>query len=64
MCAACVAQGIGYVGTALASLQVMGARAKARRRSSDPSVGEGELVDGLEVDDGDVREAMEEPAGV
>jgi hypothetical protein len=31
MCATCVAQGIGYVGTALVGLQVMGARAKARR---------------------------------
>jgi hypothetical protein len=37
MCAACVAQGIGYVGTALAGLQVMGARAKAKRRSADAS---------------------------
>jgi len=32
MCAACVAQGVGYVGTALVGLQVMGARAKAKRR--------------------------------
>jgi hypothetical protein len=35
MCATCVAQGIGYVGSALVGLQVMGARAKARRRSSE-----------------------------
>jgi hypothetical protein len=34
MCATCVAQGIGYVGSALVGLQVMGARAKAKRRSS------------------------------
>jgi hypothetical protein len=34
MCAACVAQGVGYVGTALVGLQVMGARAKAKRRRS------------------------------
>jgi hypothetical protein len=39
MCASCVAQGIGYVGTALAGLQVMGARAKARRRRSDGEAG-------------------------
>jgi hypothetical protein len=39
MCATCVAQGIGYVGSALVGLQVMGARAKAKRRSSgDASV--------------------------
>ena len=31
MCAACVAQGITYVGGALTTLQVMGARAKAKR---------------------------------
>jgi hypothetical protein len=31
VCAACVAQGIGYVGGALTSLQVMAARAKAKR---------------------------------
>lgn len=31
MCAACVAQGIAYVGGALGGLQVMAARAKARR---------------------------------
>ena len=31
MCAACVAQGVTYVGGALTTLQVMGARAKAKR---------------------------------
>jgi hypothetical protein len=36
MCAACVAQGVVYVGGAVAGLQVMGARAKARRRRTDP----------------------------
>jgi hypothetical protein len=36
MCAACVAQGIAYVGGALGSLQVMAARAKARRTGVDP----------------------------
>ena len=40
MCAACVAQGIGYVGTALVGLQVMGARAKAKRRSGDADADE------------------------
>ena len=40
MCAACVAQGVVYVGGALAGLQVMGARAKARRfRSPSPEAG-------------------------
>jgi hypothetical protein len=33
MCAQCVAQGAVYVGGALASLQVMAARARNRRRS-------------------------------
>jgi len=32
MCAACVAQGITYVGGALGGLQVMAARAKAKRQ--------------------------------
>lgn len=37
MCAACVAQGVVYVGGALTGLQVMAARAKARRqRTADP----------------------------
>ena len=31
MCAACVAQGIAYVGGALGTLQFMGAHAKAKR---------------------------------
>jgi hypothetical protein len=31
MCAACVAQGIGYVGASLGGIQVMAARAKAKR---------------------------------
>jgi hypothetical protein len=35
MCAACVAQGIGYVGASLAGLRVMTARARSRRLSSD-----------------------------
>lgn len=34
MCATCVAQGVTYVGGALAGLQVMGARAKAKRARS------------------------------
>ena len=38
MCATCVAQGVTYVGGALAGLQVMAVRARARRlRSTDPS---------------------------
>lgn len=37
MCAACVAQGIVYVGGALGGLQVMAARAKARRGGDDPA---------------------------
>jgi hypothetical protein len=36
MCAACVAQGVAYVGGALTGLQVMGARAKAKRRRPEP----------------------------
>jgi hypothetical protein len=35
MCAACVAQGVVYVGGAVAGLQVLGARAKARRTRKD-----------------------------
>lgn len=36
MCAACVAQGVTYVGGALTTLQVMASRAKAKRsRTSD-----------------------------
>lgn len=35
MCATCVAQGVVYVGGALTGLQVMGARARARRRASE-----------------------------
>jgi acetyl/propionyl-CoA carboxylase alpha subunit len=35
MCAACVAQGVVYVGGAVAGLQVLGARAKARRTRTD-----------------------------
>jgi len=31
MCAACVAQGVTYVGGALTTLQVMAARAKSKR---------------------------------
>lgn len=31
MCAACVAQGVGYVGGALVALQVMAGRARAKR---------------------------------
>jgi hypothetical protein len=33
MCATCVAQGVTYVGGALAALQVMAARARSGRRS-------------------------------
>jgi hypothetical protein len=35
MCATCVAQGAVYVGGALAGLQVMAARARARRHCVD-----------------------------
>lgn len=35
MCAVCVAQGITYVGGALGGLQVMAARAKARRQRDE-----------------------------
>jgi hypothetical protein len=35
MCAACVAQGVAYVGGALAGLQVMAARASAKRRRNE-----------------------------
>jgi hypothetical protein len=34
MCAACVAQGITYVGGALTTLQVMATRAKSKRSRS------------------------------
>lgn len=34
MCATCVAQGVTYVGGALAALQVMAARARASRHTS------------------------------
>ena len=48
MCATCVAQGVTYVGGALATLQVMAARAKSRRaRSSSTSTstpGDGEAL--------------------
>jgi hypothetical protein len=44
MCAACVAQGIGYVGTALVGLQVMGVRAKARRHPGGDAPGAGDVV--------------------
>jgi len=38
MCASCVAQGITYVGGALATLQVMAHRARAsRHRTDDPT---------------------------
>jgi hypothetical protein len=35
MCAACVAQGVVYVGGALTGLQVMAMRASARRRRDE-----------------------------
>jgi hypothetical protein len=35
MCAACVAQGVGYVGASLAGLRVMAAHARARRLGND-----------------------------
>jgi len=55
MCAACVAQGITYVGGALGSLQVMAARAKARRRGGADA--------DADVDDPDVTESpTREPA--
>lgn len=37
MCATCVAQGVTYVGGALATLQLMAARARASRHRSEPS---------------------------
>jgi hypothetical protein len=40
MCAACVAQGVTYVGGALAGLQVMAVRAKSRRRRAEESTAE------------------------
>ena len=38
MCATCVAQGVTYVGGALAALQVMAARARASRRPLEPEL--------------------------
>jgi hypothetical protein len=35
MCATCVAQGVAYVGGALAGLQVMATRAAAKRRRDE-----------------------------
>ena len=35
MCAACVAQGVVYVGGAVAGLQVMAVRARVRRHGED-----------------------------
>ena len=35
MCAACVAQGVGYVGASLVGLRVMAAHARARRSGGD-----------------------------
>ena len=67
MCAACVAQGIGYVGTALASLQVMGARAKAKRGRPDDDVDvdvdETELAGADEVADEPSSVPTDEPVG-
>ena len=40
MCAACVAQGIGYVGASLGGIQVMAARAKAKRPRLRPKLAE------------------------
>lgn len=40
MCATCVAQGVAYVGGALAGLQVMAARAAAKRRRADEGRGD------------------------
>lgn len=37
MCATCVAQGVTYVGGALATLQLMAARARASRHRSEPA---------------------------
>ncbi|MGH9210750.1 MAG: hypothetical protein ACRD2C_08710 [Acidimicrobiales bacterium] len=55
MCAACVAQGVTYVGGALAGLQVMAVRARAKRGRAaddavpadalDPSLGDAEPVE-------------------
>jgi hypothetical protein len=47
MCAACVAQGVTYVGGALAGLQAMSMRARARRRRSE----EAPADDGLTTPD-------------
>ena len=40
MCASCVAQGVVYVGGALTGLQVMAARARARRPAGAPTATE------------------------
>jgi hypothetical protein len=39
MCAACVAQGVAYVGGAVAGLQVLAARARGRRSPASPQAG-------------------------
>lgn len=64
MCAACVAQGVGYVGTALVGLQVMGARAKVKRRRSAGSteVESGGSSGGVEAAEAGAE--AEQPAGV
>ena len=60
MCAACVAQGITYVGGALGGLQVMAARAKAKRQKpSEPELPEAEVP---EVPKAEVPEREEAPA--
>ena len=51
MCAACVAQGTAYVGGALVTLRIMGARAAARRRMDGADVGS---------DDGTEESALQE----
>jgi hypothetical protein len=48
MCAACVAQGVGYVGASLVGLRVMAAHARVRRASND---NESHVIDDLPPDE-------------
>ena len=50
MCAACVAQGVVYVGGALTGLQVMAARARNRRPAARPAPEGAEPVELTERD--------------
>ena len=55
MCAACVAQGIGYVGASVATLRLMSARAASRRGHATADVG---AIDSSDERDGSSRETM------